>query len=127
MPVIRITKIVETIVIDPILKKGIETSPKHQKANQPRFHQKQLKMHLIVFDEIENMEAPEIIHNLKIMNTKLSTMTFAEIFTNHQTLPNENAYNKAKELNFYLGFTGSFNYNPIKWIKQIKTPHKLFK
>jgi hypothetical protein len=128
MPVIRITKIVETIVIDPILKKGIETSPKHQRANQPKFHQKQLNAFLNKHsNEIENMDAPEIIHNLKIMNTKLSTMTFQEIFTNHQTLPNENAYNKAKELNFYLGFTGSFNYNPIKWIKQIKTPQKLFK
>ena len=73
------------------------------------------------------MDASEIINNLKIMNTKLSTMTFAEIFTNHLTVANENAYNKAKELNFYLGFTGSFNYNPIKWIKQIKTPEKLFK
>ena len=128
MPVIRITKIVETIVKDPILNKGIEISPKTQRANQPRFHQKQLNAFLNKHsNEIENMEAPEIIHNLKIMNTKLSTMTFAEIFTNHQTLPNENAYNKAKELNFYLGFTGSFNYNPIKWIKQIKTPDKLFK
>jgi hypothetical protein len=128
MPVIRITKIVETVVKDPILKKGIETSPKHQKANQPRFHQKQLNAFLNKHSSyIEDMGADEIIHNLKIINTKLSKMSFQEIFKFHLTLPNENAHNKAKELNFFIGLTGSFDYNPIKWIKHIKNPDNLFK
>jgi hypothetical protein len=128
MPVIRITKIVEAIVKDPILKKGIEISPKHQKANQPRFHQKQLNAFLNKHSsKIEEMDAPEIIHNLKIINTKLSKMTFQEIFKFLLTLPNENAYNKAKELNFFLGLTGSFDYNPVKWINHIKNPDNLFK
>lgn len=128
MPVIRITKIVETIVKDVVLKKGIETSPKHQKANQPRFHQKQLNAFLNKHSSyIEDMGADEIIHNIKIINTKLSKMSFQEIFKFLLTLPNENAYNKAKELNFFIGLTGSFDYNPIKWIKHIKNPDNLFK
>jgi len=127
MPVIRITKIVETIVKDAVLKKGIETSPKHQKANQPRFHQKQLNAFLNKNSlNIEDMDAPEIIHNLKIINNTLAKMTFADIFTKFQTMPNENAYNKAKELNFFLGLTGSFKFNPSKWIVHIKNPSKLF-
>jgi cell division protein FtsZ len=107
------------MTIEETLKHRADDRRKKLKEFNYKFHNNPSK--------IEEMDAPEIIHNLKIINTKLSKMTFQEIFKFLLTLPNENAYNKAKELNFFLGLTGSFDYNPVKWINHIKNPDNLFK
>lgn len=103
------TKIIKEIIKDPILTKGISTNPKTHSSHQPKIHTKTLNEILNLNNKyIKNIDINIIIQNLKIVNNKLSFMTYQDIF-NKTNKNDENIWYKAKEIGFFLGFK---NCNP---------------
>lgn len=112
------TKIIKEIIKDPLLTKGISTNPKTHSSHQPKIHRKTLNELLNVYNEkIKDMEINIIVQNLKIVNNRLSIMTFNNIFNKGtKTENNIIIWNKAKEYGFFLGFK---NCNPKFKIENI--------
>jgi len=109
----RNIKLIKKIIEDKILKNGIITNEKTQKANQPRIHKKTLHTKFNEYNDYnKDLTDETIIQNLKIINNYIGLKSYEEIFKNEKEAEkdkNKNAWEKAKELKFYLGFR---NCNP---------------
>jgi hypothetical protein len=105
----RNIKIIKKIIKDKILKNGISTDEKRMRANQPKIHRKTLHTILNKYnDYIKDIDEDIIIQNLKTINNYISLKNYLEIFTisdENEKDANKNAWEKAKKLKFYLGFT----------------------
>ena len=71
------------------------------------------------------MDKDTIINNLIIINNNIGLKGFKEIYSKEEQIKqaNINAWNKANEIKFYLGFKNS-NYNIDYIIKNIYNPNK---
>ena len=107
----RNIKLIKKIIKDKILKNGIITNEKTQTAHQPRIHKKTLHTKFNEYNSyIKDFTDEIIIQNLKIINNYISLKNYKEIFDNEKEAEkqsNKNAWEKAKELKFYLGFRNS--------------------
>jgi len=101
-------KIIKKIIKDTILKNGIITNEKTNTAHQPRIHKKTLHTKFNQYNNfIKDINDEIIIQNLKIINNYISLKKYEEIFNNEKEAEkqtNKNAWEKAKEIKFYLGF-----------------------
>ena len=104
----RNIKIIKTIIKDKILKNGISTNDKTNSCHQPRLHKKTLHAKFNTFNNfIKDMTEEQIIQNLKIINNYIGLKSYLDVYTSKdesEKQPNKNAWEKAKELKFYLGF-----------------------
>jgi hypothetical protein len=104
----RNIKIIKTIIKDKILKNGISTNDKTNSCHQPRLHKKTLHAKFNTFNNfIKDMTEEQIIQNLKIINNYIGLKSYLDVYTSKEDsekLANKNAWEKAKELKFYLGF-----------------------
>jgi hypothetical protein len=126
-PSIQNIKIIKKIIKDRILKNGISTNEKTLTAHQPRIHKKTLHAKFNQYNSfIRNINEEVIVQNLKIINSYISLKRYEQIFDNQDEAaksPNKNAWDKAKELNFYLGFKNcNQKYQIDNIIKNIKNP-----
>jgi len=101
-------KIIKKIIKDTILKNGIITNERTNTAHQPKIHKKTLHTKFNQYNNfIKDMNDEIIIQNLKIINNYISLKKYEEIFNNEKEAEkqtNKNAWEKAKEIKFYLGF-----------------------
>jgi hypothetical protein len=108
IPSILNIKIIKMIIKDKILKNGISTIGKNQTANQPKIHKKTIYAKLNEYNIfIKDLSDEIILQNLKIINNYIGLKSYKEIFDNEKEADkqaNKNAWEKAKELKFYLGF-----------------------
>jgi hypothetical protein len=108
IPSIQNIKIIKMIIKDKILKNGISTIGKTQIAHQPKIHKKTIYAKLNEYNIfIKDLSDETIIQNLKIINNYIGLKSYKEIFDNEKEADkqaNKNAWEKAKELKFYLGF-----------------------
>jgi hypothetical protein len=122
--------LIEEIIKDPVLSKGISINPKTHVAYQPMIHRKTLNeifnQHHSTLNKFTNSV---IIENFKIANNKLSTMTFEEIYFNCSVGDTDrNAHTKAKENGFFLGLKNcNKKFRLISIIDNIADINKLFK
>lgn len=121
----RNINIINKMIKDPIFKKGISTNDKTNSSNQPNIHRKTLHSK---FNElniyIRDLDEDIIIENLKKINKYIGLKGFKDIYSKEEQLKqvNKNAWEKANEIKFYLGFKNS-NYNIDYIIKNINNPH----
>jgi hypothetical protein len=108
LPSTRNIKIIKTIIKDKILKNGISTNDRTNSCHQPRIHKKTLHAKFNTFNNyIKDMTEEQIIHNLKIINNYIGLKSYLDVYTSKEDSEkqaNKNAWEKAKELKFYLGF-----------------------
>lgn len=122
----RNIKIINKMIKDPIFKKGISTNDKTNSSKQPNIHRKTLHS---IFNElnayIKDIDEDIIIDNLKKINKYIGLKGFKEIYSKEEQTKkvNINAWEKANEIKFYLGFKNS-NYNIDYIIKNINNPDK---
>ena len=126
------SKLINEIIKDPVLSKGISTNPKTHRANQPYIHKKTLNEILnISHSIIKDIDINVIITNLKFANNRLSIMPFDEIYFNSNKTDiqiNKNNWNKAKEVGFFLGLKDcNLKYKLINIINNINRIQILFK
>ena len=106
---------------DPIFKKSISTNDKTNSSNQPNIHRKTLHSKFNELnDYIKDIDEDIIIDNLKKINKYIGLKGFKEIYSKEEQSKkvNINAWEKANEIKFYLGFKNS-NYNIDYIIKNI--------
>ena len=121
----RIIKLIKKITEDKILKNGIIRKESTQTAHQPRIHKKTLHAK---FNQYNNKDLTDeiILQNFKIINNYIGLKAYEEIFKNEKEVEkktNQNAWEKAKELKFYLGFRNCIEkYSIDNIIKNIATP-----
>jgi hypothetical protein len=100
-------KIIKKIIKDKILKNGIITNEKTKTAHQPRIHRKTLHIILNQYNSyIKDINDDIIIQNLKTINNYISLKNYKEIFDCHEEAEkqsNKKAWEKSKELKFYIG------------------------
>jgi hypothetical protein len=126
-PSIQNIKIIKKIIKDRILKNGISIDERRQTAHQPKIHKKTLHAKFNQYNRfIRDINDEIIIQNLKIINSYISFKKYEQIFNNQDEALkpfNKNAWEKAKELNFYLGFKNcNQKYLIDNIIKNIKNP-----
>jgi hypothetical protein len=101
-------KLIKKIIEDKILKNGISIDEKRLTAHQPRIHKKTLHTKLNEYNDYnKDLTDETIIQNLKIINNYIGLKSYEEIFKNEKEAEkdkNKNAWEKAKELKFYIGF-----------------------
>jgi hypothetical protein len=106
----RNIKIINKMIKDPIFKKGISTNDKTNSSKQPNIHRKTLHSK---FNELNNyikeIDEDIIIENLKKINKYIGLKGFKEIYSKEEQTKqiNINAWEKANEIKFYLGFKNS--------------------
>jgi hypothetical protein len=107
-PSIQNIKIIKKIIKDRILKNGISIDEKRLTANQPKIHKKTLHAKFNQYNYfIRNINEDVIVQNLIIINNYISLKRYEQIFDNYgeaDKQTNKNAWEKARCLNFYLGF-----------------------
>jgi hypothetical protein len=126
-PSIQNINIIKKIIKDKILKNGISIDEKKLTAHQPKIHNKTLHTKFNQYNHfIKDLNDETIIQNLKIINNYIGLKSYEQIFKNEKEAlkkTNKNAWEKAKELKFYLGFkncNSRFLIDNI--IKNIKNP-----
>jgi hypothetical protein len=122
-----IINIIQKIINDPVLKRGIKTDEKRHTAHQPHIHKKTLND---IFqrnkDIIKTIDVDTIINNLKIINNRLRLKPFEDIYLNDNTT-NRNKWESAKKIEFFLGLKEcKTTYRIENIIRNIKTPEELF-
>jgi hypothetical protein len=122
-----IINMVEKIIKDPILKNGIKKNERHHSSHQPFIHKKTLNELLQNNKEyIIDMNIDDIIRNLKIINNRLSLMSFDEIYTKKSDINYKN-WCKANNIQFVLGLRDcKNNYKIENIIKNIRNPELIF-
>lgn len=107
-PSIQNINIIKKIIKDKILKNGISINEKTNTSHQPRIHKKLLHTKFNQYNRfIKDLNDEIIIQNLKIINAYISLKRYEQIFDNKDEAlkqTNKKAWEKAKELKFYLGF-----------------------
>ena len=107
-PSIQNIKIIKKILKDKTLKIGISINEKTLTAHQPKIHKKTLHTKFNQYNHfIKHLNDDIIIHNLTIINNYIGLKAYEEIFKNEKEVEkktNQNAWEKAKDLKFYLGF-----------------------
>jgi len=126
-PSIQNIKIIKMIIEDRILKNGISIDEKWLTAKQPRIHKKTLHAKFNQYNYfIRNINEDMIVQNLIIINNYISLKRYEQIFDNYEEADkqtNKNAWEKARGLNFYLGFKNcNQKYLIDNIIKNIKNP-----
>ncbi len=104
----RNIKIVKKIIEDKILKNGIVSKEQTNSCHQPKLHKKVLynKMNKLN-NYIKDIDEEVIIQNLKLINNYIGLKSYSDIYTDKNEIKkqaNINAWEKAKDLKFYLGF-----------------------
>jgi hypothetical protein len=122
-----IINIIQKIINDPVLNRGIKTDDKRHSAHQPYIHKKTLND---IFqrnkDIIKAIDADMIITNLKIINNRLRLKPFEDIYLNDNST-NRNKWESAKKIEFFLGLKEcKSTYKIENIIRNIKTPEELF-
>ena len=119
--------IIQKIVDDPVLKKGIKTDEKRHSSHQPYIHKKTLNELFQKNKEvIKTMDIDLIITNLKIINNRLRLKAFEDIYIN-DNIKNRNKWQSAKNIEFFLGLKEcKAIYKIENIIKNIRTPEILF-
>jgi hypothetical protein len=122
-----IINIIQKIINDPVLKRGIKTDEKRHTAHQPHIHKKTLND---IFqrnkDIIKTIDVDTIINNLKIINNRLRLKPFEDIYLN-DNITNRNKWESAKKIEFFLGLKEcKTTYRIENIIRNIKTPEELF-
>ena len=122
-----IINMVEKIIKDPILKNGIKKNGRHHSSHQPFIHKKTINELLQNNKEyIIDMNIDDIIRNLKIINNRLSLMSFDEIYTKKSDINYKN-WCKANKIQFVLGLRDcKNNYKIENIIKNIRNPELIF-
>ena len=122
-----IINIIQNIVNDPVLKKGIKTDEKRHSAYQPYIHKKTLnELFKMNKEVIKTMDIDLIITNLKIINNRLRLKAFEDIYINDNNA-NRNKWQSAKKIEFFLGLKEcKAIYKIENIIKNIRTPEILF-
>ena len=122
-----IINIIQKMINDPVLKRGIKIDEKRHSAHQPYIHKKTLNE---IFQKnkeiIKTIDADLIINNLKIINNRLRLKSFEDIYLNDNTT-NRNKWENAKKIEFFLGLKEcKTTYRIENIIRNIKTPDDLF-
>ena len=122
-----IINIIQKMINDPVLKRGIKIDEKRHSAHQPYIHKKTLNE---IFQKnkeiIKTIDADLIINNLKIINNRLRLKSFEDIYLNDNTT-NRNKWESAKKIEFFLGLKEcKTTYRIENIIRNIKTPDDLF-
>ena len=122
-----IINIIQKMINDSVLNRGIKTDEKRHTAHQPHIHKKTLND---IFqrnkDIIKTIDADTIINNLKIINNRLRLKPFEDIYLNDNTT-NRNKWESAKKIEFFLGLKECKpTYRIENIIRNIKTPEELF-
>jgi hypothetical protein len=122
-----IINIIQKMINDPVLIRGIKTDEKRHTAHQPHIHKKTLND---IFqknkDIIKTIDADTIINNLKIINNRLRLKPFEDIYLN-DNITNRNKWESAKKIEFFLGLKEcKSTYRIENIIRNIKTPEELF-
>jgi hypothetical protein len=122
-----IINIIQKIVEDPVLSKGIKTDEKRHSAHQPYIHKKTLNdLFQKNKDIIKTMDIDLIITNLKIINNRLRLKAFEDIYIN-DNVNNRNKWQSAKRIEFFLGLKECKSIYKIEnIIRNIRTPEVLF-
>lgn len=122
-----IINIIQKIIIDPVLNRGIKTDEKRHSAHQPYIHKKTLNDIFQRYkDIIKTIDVDLIINNLKIINNRLRLKPFEDIYLN-DNITNRNKWESAKKIEFFLGLKECKSIYKIEnIIRNIKTPEELF-
>ena len=102
----RIIRLINKMIKDPILKKGISIDNKTITSHQPKIHRKTLHSKLNELNiYIKDIEDEVIIENFKLINRYIGLKSFNDIYKNEeqQKQSNKNAWEKANSIKFYLG------------------------
>ena len=102
----RYTIIINTLMKDPIFKKGISNN---EKTIQPKINRK-LLLKLIEYDNyINTIDDNIIIDNLRKINNYIGNKNIEDIYSREEIKKklNINAFDKAIKINFYLGLKNS--------------------
>jgi hypothetical protein len=123
----RNIKIIKKIIKDKILKNGISTNDRTNTCHQPKIHKKVLHTKFNQFNNyIKDIEEDQIVQNLKLINNYIGLKNYVEIYTSkdeREKQANKNAWEKANELKFYLGFKHcNEKYTIDNIIKNINNP-----
>ena len=108
------------------LKKGFSINNATSTSNQPKLHIKKLEEKFIdLYQYFKDLDKDTIINNLIIINNKIELKGFKEIYSKEEQtkIVNINAWKKANEIKFYLGFKNTI-YNIDYIIKYIYNPDK---
>jgi|LakMenE01Jun11ns_1017448.scaffolds.fasta_scaffold9940177_3 hypothetical protein len=103
----RNIKLINKMIKDPIFKKGISINDKTNTANQPNIHRKTLHSKFNELNAyIKDLDDETIIENLKRINKYIGLKSFKDIYPKEEQTKqaNKNAWEKANEMKFYLGF-----------------------
>jgi|LakMenE01Jun11ns_1017448.scaffolds.fasta_scaffold9935912_2 hypothetical protein len=122
-----IINIIQKMIIDPVLTRGIKTDEKRHTSHQPYIHKKTLNEILQKNkDIIKMMDVNLIINNLKIINNRLRLKPFEDIYLNDNAI-NRTKWESAKKIEFFLGLKECKTIYKIEnIIRNIKTPEDLF-
>ena len=122
-----IINIIQKMINDPVLTRGIKTDERRHTAHQPYIHKKTLNEILQKNkDIIKTMDVNLIINNLKIINNRLRLKPFEDIYLNDNT-SNRTKWESAKKIEFFIGLKECKTIYKIEnIIRNIKTPEDLF-
>ena len=108
------------------LKKGFSINNATSTSNQPKLHIKKLEEKFNdLYQYLKDLDKDTIINNLIIINNKIELKGFKEIYSKEEQtkIVNINAWKKANEIKFYLGFKNS-KYSIDNIIMNINNPNK---
>jgi len=123
----RNIKLINKMIKDTIFKKGISVNDKTNSANQPNIHRKTLHSKFNEYNSyIKDLDDDVIIENLKKINRYIGMKSYIDIYTKQEEQikqANKNAWDKANEIKFYLGFKNT-NFTIDNIIKNINNPDR---
>lgn len=121
----RIIRLINKMIKDPIFRKGITINDKTNTSKQPNIHRKTLHSKFNEYiNHINDISDEIIIENLKKINKYISLKNFKDIYSKEEQLKqvNKNAWDKANDIKFYLGFKNS-KYSIDNIISNINNPN----
>lgn len=122
-----IINIIQKMIEDPVLSKGIKTDEKRHSSHQPFIHKKTFNdLFQKNKDIIKSIDVNLIICNLKMVNNRLRLKAFEDIYINDNA-NNRSKWQSAKKIEFFLGLKECKSiYRIENIIKKIKEPENLF-
>ena len=129
IPDSRIQELVEKIIEDKELnpnKDGIIVRKNQSTCQEPRIHKKELFNIINPYSKsFSHLSQDEIIVNLRLIKNRIMLKEFKDIY--HKCDKNLERYNKAEELDFWLGLKSSKKYSPEQWVLFISNPQEFGK